>query len=102
MVLAREMASEEPHGGEGHLARAQEVEDHGKTLARASDVDTRARGILGEPKGLRAIRIEGPVSGGGVHARASLERDQMGHELGGRFALIAGEVLKAREEVLIR
>jgi hypothetical protein len=102
VVLRREVASQPPHGGERHLARGEEVEEHGKPPARTCRLDAITRGILGEPKGLRAIAVERPVALGRVGGWASLEFGQMSHELDRDLALPASERAQAGEEILIR
>ena len=47
VILRREVAAQQPHGGEGDLSRGQQVEDHRETPAGAGGVDPSARGVFG-------------------------------------------------------
>ena len=102
MVLRREVRCQQADGGQAQGARSQQIEDQWEAPAGPSGLDAVAGGILGEPKGLGAITEERAVALSGVEHRATIERGQMGHQLGRGLALLAGEPFQAGEEVLIR
>ena len=68
MVLRREVPAQQPHGGEGHLSRGEEVEDHGEAAAGPGDLpdgvelrpmgDQRLRDI-DRPEPLHELQIDG-------------------------------------------
>ena len=102
VVLRREVRPQQTDGGQAQRARSQEIEDQREAPAGPSGLDAVAGGILGEPKGLRAIAEERTIALSGVEHRAAIERGQMGDQLGQGFALPAGEPFEAGKEVLIR
>src|SRR5438445_9759181 len=101
MVFRREMPPQQARGGQGHLPGSEQVEDHRESTAYSRRVYAIAGGVLGESKGLRAIRIERPVAAGRIDAWLLIEGREVGQELGERFALAAGERAEPGEEVLI-
>ena len=102
MILRREVPPQQAHGGEGHLSRGEQIQDHREAPAGPGGLDAIARGVFREPKGLGAIAEEGPIGLGGVDGGTGIERGQVGHQLDRRFALRTREHVEAREEILIR
>jgi hypothetical protein len=102
VVLRREVRSQQTNGAQAQRAGCQEIEDEREAPAGPSGLDAVAGGILGEPKGLRAIAEERTIALSGVEHRAAIERGQMGDQLGRGLTLLASEHLQAGEEVLIR
>jgi hypothetical protein len=82
VVLRREVRCQQADGGQAQGAGSQQIEDQREAPAGPSGVDTVAGGILGEPKGLGAIAEERAVALSGVEHLASVERGQVGHQLG--------------------
>jgi hypothetical protein len=101
MVCRREVSSQPAHGGQAHLPGSDQLHDGRESTTHASGLDAIAGGVLGEPKGLGAIRIERPVATGLIDGWPLIEGRQVGQELGERVALAAGERAQADEEVVI-
>ena len=102
VVLRREVPSQQADGGQAQGARGQELEDQREAPAGPSGLDAVAGGVFRETKGLGAVGEEGSVALSGVERRTDIKRGQMGHQLGRRLTLLAGESFQASEEVLIR
>ena len=58
MVLRREMTSDQPHGSEAQLAGGEQIENHREAAAHSGRLDPIAGSVFGEPKRLRAIRVD--------------------------------------------
>src|SRR5439155_27374334 len=71
VVLRREVPSQQADGGQAQGTRSQELEDQGESSAGSSGLDATARGILGEPKRLSAVREERAVALSRVEGRAA-------------------------------
>jgi hypothetical protein len=96
------VSAQQPHGGEGHRARSEKIEDRREAPAGAGGLDPVASRIFRQPKGLGAIAEQRAIALGGVSGWAAIERGQMGHELDRGLALPAREHVEAREEIVIR
>jgi hypothetical protein len=102
VILRREVRPQQADGGQAQGARSQEIEDQREAPTGPRGIDAVASGIFGKPKSLGAITEERAVALSGEERRAGIKRGEMGHQLRGDFALVAGEPFQACEEVLIR
>jgi hypothetical protein len=102
VICRRERSAEHPNGSETHLARGEQIEDHGKAPARPRRHDAVARGVFGQPKNLRAIAEEGTATSSGVQGRPSVEHRQVGYELDRGVPLLGGEYADASQKIRIR
>jgi hypothetical protein len=101
VVLGREMRSQQPYRGERQRAGSQPVEDHRESATGPSGVDAIACRVFGETQDPRAIAEERAMALCGMKRRPGIERGQVGDQLRGRLALLAGERREAVEKVVI-
>jgi hypothetical protein len=59
VILRCEVPAQQPHGGEGHVSRGEEVEYRREAPAGPGGLDTVAGRVFRQPKGLGAITEQG-------------------------------------------